>query len=140
MFKAKTKFLIVDDFSNMRKIIKKVIGDMGYENTVEAADGQTAYELLVMHAKAGEPFEFIIADWNMPNMSGLELLKKCRNEDRFKTLPFMMVTAEADEKHILEALRVGVTEYVVKPFTPAKLKEKLESSYKKIKTAKAKAA
>lgn len=140
MFKAKTKFLIVDDFSNMRKIIKKVIGDMGYENTVEAADGQAAFDLLVMHDKAGEPFEFIIADWNMPIMSGLELLKKCRDEDRFKTLPFMMVTAEADEKHILEAIRGGVTEYVVKPFSPVKLKEKLESSYKKVKATKINAA
>lgn len=140
MFKPTTKFLIVDDFSNMRKIIKKVISDMGYENTVEAADGQNAYELLVMHAKTGEPFEFIIADWNMPNMSGLDLLKKCRNEERFKKLPFMMVTAEADEKNILEALRIGVTEYVVKPFSPVKLKEKIESSYKKIKLAEGKAS
>lgn len=138
MFKPKTKFLIVDDFSNMRKIIKKVISDMGYENAFEAADGQSAYELLVIHAKTEEPFEFIIADWNMPNMTGLDLLKKCRNEEPFKKLPFMMVTAEADEKHILEALRIGVTEYVVKPFSPVKLKEKLESSYKKIKIAEGK--
>lgn len=140
MFKTNTKFLIVDDFSNMRKIIKKIISDMGYENSVEAADGQAAYTLIEQHEQAGEPFEYIIADWNMPNMSGLELLKKCRSEERFKKLPFMMVTAEADEKHILEALRVGVTEYVVKPFSPLKLKEKLESSYKKINTALTKVA
>ena len=101
MFKPATKFLVVDDFSNMRKIIKKVLTDLGYANTVEAVDGQSAYQLLVEHSKTREPFEFIIADWNMPNMSGLDLLKKCRNEEPFKKIPFMMVTAESEQTQIL---------------------------------------
>lgn len=140
MFKESTKFLVVDDFSNMRKIIKKVLSDLGYHNAVEAVDGQNAYQLMVESAKGNDPFEFIIADWNMPNMSGLELLKKCRTEDPFKKIPFMMVTAESEQTQILEALKVGVTEYVIKPFSAAKLKEKLESSYKKLNAASSKTA
>lgn len=131
MFKETTKFLVVDDFSNMRKIIKKVLSDLGYHNVVEAVDGHNAYQLMTDAVKASEPFEFIIADWNMPNMSGLELLKKCRTEEPFRKIPFMMVTAESEQTQILEALKVGVTEYVIKPFSAVKLKEKLESSYKK---------
>lgn len=140
MFKATTKFLVVDDFSNMRKIIKKVLSDLGYTNAVEAVDGQNAYQLMVESSKTSAPFEFVIADWNMPNMSGLELLKRCRNEEPFKKIPFMMVTAESEQTQILEALKVGVTEYVIKPFSPVKLKEKLESSYKKLNAASSKTA
>ncbi len=132
MFKLTTKFLIVDDFSSMRKIVKKVLTDLGYENMVEAIDGQVAYDLIVQHAKTNEPIEFIITDWNMPNMSGLELLKKCRGNDIFAKIPIMMVTAENEQSQILSACKLGVTEYVVKPFSPAILKEKLEISYKKL--------
>ncbi len=140
MFKETTKFLVVDDFSNMRKIIKKVLSDLGYHNIVEAVDGHNAFQLMAEAAKQSEPFEFIIADWNMPNMSGLDLLKKCRTEEPFRKIPFMMVTAESEQTQILEALKVGVTEYVIKPFSAAKLKEKLESSYKKLNAASRKTA
>ncbi len=140
MFKPTTKFLVVDDFSNMRKIIKKVLTDLGYLNSVEAPDGQQAYQLMIDHAKSNDPFEFVITDWNMPNMSGLELLKKCRGEEAFKKIPFMMVTAESEQTQILEALKIGVTEYVIKPFSPATLKDKLESAYKKLKTTTSKTA
>lgn len=132
MFKPKTKFLIVDDFGTMRKIIKKVIADLGYVNAVEATDGVEAYKLLIEHSKTPEPFEYVIADWNMPNMSGLELLKKCRSDDVFKKIPIMFVTAEGEQAQILEAIKEGVTEYVVKPFTGETIKEKLESSFKKL--------
>ena len=131
MFKPTTKFLIVDDFASMRKIIKNVLIQLGFHNLIEAVDGHNAYELLTKHSKTTEPFDFIIADWNMPNMSGLELLIKCRNEEPFKKIPFMMVTAENEQSQIIKACNVGVTEYVIKPFSPAKLKEKLESSFKK---------
>ena len=132
MFKPTTKFLIVDDFGTMRKIIKKVIGDLGYKNAVEAVDGMEAYKLLIEHSTTKEPFEYVIADWNMPNMSGLELLKKCRSEEAFKKVPIMFVTAEGEQAQILEAIKEGATEYVVKPFTSEKIKEKLESSFKKL--------
>lgn len=131
MFKASTKFLIVDDFSNMRKIIKKILQDAGYDNAQEASDGYKAYQLLVEYSKAKKPFEFVIIDWNMPAMSGIELLKKCRSEEVFKKLPFMFVTAESENKQITEAMNFGAIEYVVKPFSPAQLKEKLQSAYKK---------
>ncbi|MBY0553322.1 response regulator [bacterium] len=139
MFKPTTKFLIVDDFGTMRKIVKKALTDLGYGNSVEAVDGLNAYQLLVEHAKSGEPFDFVISDWNMPNMLGIELLKKCRSEDPFKNLPFMLVTAESEQSQILEAAKAGVTDYVIKPFSPAMLKSKLENAYKKVNTS-AKAA
>ena len=132
MFKPRTKFLIVDDFATMRKIIKKVIAELGYDNVVEAVDGAEAYKLLIEHSASAEPFEYVIADWNMPNMSGLELLKKCRSEEIFKKIPIKFVTAEGEQTQILEAIKEGVTEYVVKPFTAEKIKEKLESSFKKL--------
>lgn len=132
MFKPTTKFLIVDDFGTMRKIVKKALTDLGYGNSVEAVDGLNAYQLLVEHSKAGEPFDFVISDWNMPNMLGIDLLKKCRAEDPFKTLPFMLVTAESEQSQILEAAKAGVTDYVIKPFSPAMLKSKLENAYKKV--------
>lgn len=140
MFKATTKFLIVDDFGTMRKIVKKALTDLGYVNSVEAVDGAEAYKLLLEHSKTAQPFEFVISDWNMPNMLGIDLLKKCRAEDPFKTIPFMLVTAESEQSQILEALKVGVTDYVVKPFSPAMLKSKLENAYKKISAPASKAA
>lgn len=139
MFKPTTKFLIVDDFGTMRKIVKKALTDLGYGNSVEAVDGLNAYQLLVEAAKAGEPFDFVISDWNMPNMLGIDLLKKCRAEEPFKNLPFMLVTAESEQSQILEAAKAGVTDYVIKPFSPAMLKSKLENAYKKV-TPSAKAA
>ena len=132
MFKPTTKFLIVDDFGTMRKIVKKALSDLGYVNSVEAVDGQNAYQLLLDHAKTPEPFDFVISDWNMPNMAGIDLLKKCREEDPFKKIPFMLVTAESEQSQILEAVKAGVTDYVIKPFSPAMLKTKLENAYRKV--------
>ncbi|MEQ1722629.1 MAG: response regulator [Pseudobdellovibrio sp.] len=140
MFKPTTKFLIVDDFGTMRKIVKKALADLGYTNTVEAVDGLNAYQLLDEHSKSSEPIDFVISDWNMPNMLGIDLLKKCRSEDQFKTLPFMLVTAESEQSQILEAAKAGVTDYVVKPFSPAMLKAKLENAYKKVSSSFSKAA
>lgn len=140
MFKPTTKFLIVDDFGTMRKIVKKALTDLGYTNSVEAVDGAEAYKFLHEHLKAGQPFEFVISDWNMPNMLGIDLLRKCRSEEPFKTIPFMLVTAESEQSQILEAAKVGVTDYVIKPFSPAMLKAKLENAYKKVTSAGNKAA
>jgi two-component system, chemotaxis family, chemotaxis protein CheY len=140
MFKTTTKFLIVDNFGTMRKLVKKSLADLGYANSFEATDGLNAYQLLAEHSKSGEPFEFVISDWNMPNMSGIELLKKCRSEDQLKTLPFMLITAESEQLQILEAAKAGVTEYVIKPFSREMLESKLQSSYKKVSSAANKSA
>lgn len=132
MFKPNTKFLIADDFGTMRKILKKSLTDLGYNNIVEAIDGANAYQLLNEHAKTDDPVSFIISDWNMPNMTGMELLKKCKSEEVYKKIPFMLVTAESEKSQILEAVQAGVIDYVVKPFSPAMIKSKLEAAYKKV--------
>ncbi len=131
MFPNTTKFLIVDDFSTMRKIIKKVLNELGYTNVEEADDGKTALPMIAAAHDAGKPYEFIISDWNMPGMQGIDLLKACKADPRFKATPFMLVTAESEQKHILEAAKAGVSDYVVKPFNSQTLKGKMERVWAK---------
>ena len=131
MFKTTTRFLIVDDFSTMRKVIKKALFDLGYENVLEAADGIKAYDLLEKYSNTAEPVEIVMSDWNMPNMMGIDLLKKCRLDSRYKTLPFMLITAESEQSQIIEAVRAGVSDYVIKPFSPSTLKGNLEVVFRK---------
>ena len=114
-------FLVVDDFSTMRRIIKNLLHDLGYHNVTEADDGTTALPLL----KDGN-FDFLITDWNMPGMPGLELLKQVRADARLGKLPVLMLTAEAKREQIVEAAQAGVSGYVIKPFTAATLKEKID--------------
>lgn len=137
MFPPNTKFLVIDDFATMRKIVKKVLSELGYTNVEEADDGATAWPLLESAHASGAPFNFVISDWNMPKMQGIDLLKNCRGDARFKTLPFMLVTAESEQKQILEAAKAGVSNYVVKPFNSVTLKEKLEQVYAKVGAQKA---
>ena len=118
------KILIVDDFSTMRKIIRNILTQLGFKNILEADDGTTALEILKK-----EKVDLIISDWNMPKMSGLELLKAVRSDENFKDIPFVMVTAEAQKESILEAIKYKVNQYIVKPFTPETLKEKLEKVF-----------
>ncbi len=132
MFAPTTKFLVIDDFATMRKIIKKVLNELGYTNVQEADDGATAWPKIQEEHAKGEPFQFIISDWNMPLMQGIALLKHCRTDPRFKDLPFMLVTAESEQKQILEAAKAGVSNYVVKPFNSVTLKQKLEQVYVKV--------
>ena len=114
------KFLVVDDFSTMRRIVKNLLQELGYQNVQEADDGQTALPML----KTGN-FDFVITDWNMPQMPGLDLLKAVRADDSLKHLPVLMVTAEAKREQIVEAAQAGVSGYVIKPFTAQTLSEKL---------------
>lgn len=137
MFAPNTKFLVVDDFATMRKIIKKVLTELGYSNIEEADDGIKALPMLQEASKGGAPFEFVISDWNMPGMAGIDLLKACKADDKLKHLPFMLVTAESEQKNIVEAAKAGVSDYVVKPFNAATLKEKLTKIYAKHNGAKA---
>jgi two-component system chemotaxis response regulator CheY len=115
-----TKFLVVDDYLSMRRMIKSVLKDLGYSNVAEADDGSTALPLL----RNGQ-FNFLITDWNMPGMPGLDLLKAVRADDRLAKLPVLMVTAEAKREQIVEAVQAGVNGYIIKPFTAEVLKEKL---------------
>lgn len=131
MFPTNTKFLIVDDFATMRKIIKKVLMELGYTNVEEAEDGKPAFEMLQKAQAVGQPFQCVISDWNMPGMTGLDLLKACKNDQNFKSVPFMLVTAESEQKNIVEAAKAGVSDYVVKPFNANTLKGKLERVWTK---------
>lgn len=131
MFSPNTKFLVVDDFATMRKVVKKVLTELGYSDIQEAEDGKAALALIQQAAGNGTPFQCIVSDWNMPNMTGLELLKTCKADPKFKDVPFMLVTAESEKEQIIEAAKAGVSEYVVKPFNAATLKEKLTRVYAK---------
>ena len=121
------KVLIVDDFSTMRRIIKNLLRDLGFTNTFEADDGNTALPML----KDGG-FEFVVTDWNMPIMQGIDLLKEIRKDPALKHLPVLMVTAEAKRDQIIEAAQAGVNGYIVKPFTAGTLKEKLDKVFARL--------
>lgn len=115
------KFLVVDDFSTMRRIIKNLLHDLGYPNVTEADDGKTALPMLQQGG-----FDFLISDWNMPGMSGLDLIKAVRSDAKLAKMPVLMLTAEAKREQIIEAAQAGVNGYVIKPFTAETLKEKLD--------------
>jgi two-component system chemotaxis response regulator CheY len=121
------RILIVDDFSTMRRIIKNLLNDLGYTNTAEAEDGNSALTALSQGS-----FEFVVTDWNMPGMTGIELLKAIRADDRYKTLPVLMVTAEAKREQIIEAAQNGVNGYIIKPFTAQTLEEKLGKIFERL--------
>jgi two-component system chemotaxis response regulator CheY len=121
------KILVVDDFSTMRRIIKNLLRDLGFTNTQEADDGNTALPML----QAGN-FDFLVTDWNMPGMQGIDLLKAVRADDKLKTMPVLMVTAESKREQIIEAAQAGVNGYIVKPFTAATLNEKLQKIFERI--------
>lgn len=121
------KILIVDDFSTMRRIIKNLLRDLGFTNTAEADDGATALPML----QSGN-FDFLVTDWNMPIMSGLDLLREVRSDDKLKYLPVLMVTAEAKRDQIIAAAQAGVNGYVVKPFTAQALKDKIEKIFERV--------
>ena len=112
--------LVVDDFVTMRRIVRKILRDLDFRNIIEAEDGLAALEVL-----KSAKIDLIVSDWNMPRMTGLELLKEVRGNDKLKDTPFLMVTAEAQKENILEAVKAKVSNYIVKPFTAATLEEKL---------------
>ncbi|MEA2108053.1 MAG: chemotaxis response regulator CheY [Pseudomonadota bacterium] len=118
------KILVVDDFSTMRRIIKNILRQLGFTNVQEADDGVTAWPKI-----QSEPFDLIVTDWNMPKMSGLELLKAIRGDEDLKDLPVLMVTAEALKENIIEAVKAGVSNYIVKPFTAETMQEKLNKIF-----------
>jgi len=124
---TKMKILIVDDFSTMRRIIKNLLRDLGFTNTEEADDGLTALPML----QTGK-FDFLVTDWNMPGMQGIDLLKSVRADEKLSSMPVLMVTAEQKREQIVEAAQAGVNGYIVKPFTAQTLKEKLDKIFERI--------
>ncbi|MHB8422451.1 MAG: chemotaxis response regulator CheY [Leptospirales bacterium] len=119
------RVLVVDDFSTMRRIVKNTLRQIGFSSIEEAEDGQKAYERLI-----SEKFDFVVSDWNMPNMTGIDLLRKVRATPELKHLPFLMVTAEAKQENVVEAIKAGVSNYIVKPFTVATLQEKVAKIFR----------
>lgn len=130
MYDQNMKILVVDDFSTMRRIIRNILKEIGYTNVDEADDGSTALEKL-----KGGGFQFVVTDWNMPNMPGIELLKAIRQDEALKQIPVLMVTAEAAKENVVIAVQAGVNNYIVKPFTAAALKERIDLILEKLKSA-----
>ncbi|MDW8002993.1 MAG: response regulator [Deltaproteobacteria bacterium] len=121
------KVLVVDDFATMRKIIKNILKQIDIETVAEAENGKQALEIL-----RSEKIDLIISDWIMPEMTGIEFLKACKSDENIKKIPFIMVTAEAQKSSVIEAIQSGVDNYIVKPFTPEKLKEAIEKAKAKV--------
>ena len=121
------KILVADDFSTMRRIIKNLLKDLGFTNIQEADDGSTALPML----QQGD-FDFVVTDWNMPGMQGIDLLRAIRADENLKHTPVLMVTAEAKKEQIVAAAQAGVNGYVIKPFTAATLKEKLAKIFERL--------
>lgn len=128
MFDPKTRILIVDDMMTMRKLVAKACREIGFTDLTEAADGVEGWTAIT---SADPAFGLIISDWNMPNATGLDLLKRVRSDSRFGKTPFLLVTAEAEESQIILAAKAGVSQYLVKPFTTELLRERIESVHKK---------
>lgn len=128
MADPKTKFLVVDDFSTMRRIVRNLLKELGYTNVEEAEDGQEGLNKL----RASGDFQFVISDWNMPVMAGIDMLKAIRADPALSKLPVLMVTAEAKKENIIAAAQAGANGYVVKPFTAATLDEKLAKIFEKM--------
>ncbi|MDR3322739.1 MAG: chemotaxis response regulator CheY [Zoogloeaceae bacterium] len=124
---AKLKILVVDDFSTMRRIVRNLLKDLGFTNVDEAEDGVAALQKL-----NGGDFDFVVTDWNMPNMDGLTLLQTIRSSPALKDLPVMMITAEAKKENIIAAAQAGASGYIVKPFNAATLSEKLNKIFDKM--------
>ncbi|MBT9498783.1 MULTISPECIES: chemotaxis response regulator CheY [Zoogloea] len=127
MSDPKMKFLVVDDFSTMRRIVRNLLKELGFTNVDEAEDGQVALQKL-----NSLPFDFVVTDWNMPNMDGLTLLQNIRATPSLKHLPVLMITAEAKKENIIAAAQAGASGYIVKPFTAGTLSEKLEKIFEKM--------
>ncbi len=128
MFEANSRILIVDDMMTMRKLVSKSLKELGFSDFLEASDGAKAWEALTNSKIA---ISLIVSDWNMPNSSGMDLLKRVRAEGRFQKTPFILLTAESEGHQVAEALQVGVSGYIVKPFTMDALKTQLEVVHKK---------
>lgn len=131
MFAKDVKILIVDDMPTIREMVRSQLRGLGYGNLVECEDGQLAWNQLRAAQKDGDPFGLVISDWNMPNLSGIEFLKAVRAEGDFQGLPFVLLTSESEREQVTEAIFAGVSQYIVKPFSPKTLEAKIKAAYDK---------
>ena len=130
MFQEKTRILVVDDMKAMRMRVINQLKKMEYDNILEAENGEEAFEKIDQQLNNSEPVDLVLSDWNMPKMTGLDLLKNIRADERFSKLPFLMVTAEAEQSNVIIAVKAGVSNFVVKPFSIISLKEKIDKIFK----------
>ncbi len=135
MFAPETRILIIDDMVSIRELVRSTLHTLGFKHISEAEDGEQAYKMLVDQQKTDHKIQLVISDWNMPKLSGLDLLKKLRATGEFSQLPFLLLTSEAERDQVTEAVLAGVSQYVVKPFSTKILEEKLKGAYNKHKSA-----
>ncbi len=128
---ADLRFLVVDDMLTMRKIITQQLKALGATSIAEANDGTVAWEMMEKATQAAQPYNVVVSDWNMPQMKGIDLLRKCRADNTYKNVAFLLVTAESEATQVKEAITSGVDNYVVKPFTPQAFQEKLQAIFAK---------
>ena len=133
MYPAETRFLVVDDSALQRRVIKNILTELDFTNVFEAGDGQQALELLERQIKSSEPIQVICSDWNMPVMDGFKFLEQVRGNNEFDEVPFIMITSNTDADKALEAVSIGVTNYIVKPITTTVLQRKLDHLWKNFK-------
>ena len=126
------KILLVDDFEIVRLMLRNALGDLGFTDIEEAEDGRSAMTKLVEAHSAGKPYALVFCDWNMPEMTGIEVLEACRSTPEFASLPIVMVTAEAEQESVVRAIRAGATDYVVKPIAPDVLERKVNKILAKL--------
>lgn len=131
MFPKNIKILVVNDMPGMRKMIKGQLVEMGYRFVTEAENGDAAHKLIIRQLEIGNPFDLILSDWNMPVLPGIELLKRVREDPRTASMPFILITAEQDFSQVKDAIKLKVSDYIVKPFTPATIKLKFDAVFKK---------
>ena len=132
MNKANDRFLIVDDFSMVRVMLRRTLKDLGFDNVDEASDGREALTKIEKSCEAGQPYSLVFCDWTMPEVMGFEVLEICRASDLMKHVPIIMVTAESEQKHIIRAVNSGANEYIVKPFTMKILEDKMTKVFTKL--------
>lgn len=120
------RILLVDDFEMIRSLLKQALKQLGYTDLTEAIDGLDALDKISKAKEAGQPFDLVFLDWNMPKMTGIEVVQKCKADENYKSIPFIMITAEREQKSVVTALKAGVSDYVIKPFSPRQLASKIE--------------
>ncbi len=131
MFPKNTRVLVIDDMPSIRDLVKNQLRNMGFTEIMEAEDGVEGWKAIESQHAQANPIELVISDWNMPNMKGLELLKKVRSSGEFMQLPFILLTSEADREQVTEAVMAGVSQYIVKPFSGKVFEDKLKTAYSK---------
>ncbi|MBN8537681.1 MAG: response regulator [Deltaproteobacteria bacterium] len=131
MFAINTRILIIDDMPSIRELVRGQLRSMGFVDIVEAEDGELGWRLIEEKYSEANPFQLVISDWNMPNLKGLDLLKRVRSKTQFAGLPFILLTSEAERDQVTEAVMAGVSQYIVKPFSGRTFEDKLKSAYAK---------